>query len=329
MEKTDLKVIQNKDGITELEKQIREAERGASLKDLIQDSDSFLKTDFPEKRYYLGHIIGEQQLILLPGWRGTGKTWFALSMADAISRGEPFGPWAAGDSVPVLYIDGELPPGDLQQRITYLNINQDRQSKLYIYNDCQISGMGIKRASLLDTAWQKDLKDAVLDLGVKVIFFDNISSLTPGIDENAKVAWDPVNQYLLDLRFSGVSAILLHHTSKNGGQRGTSGREDNIDMTIDLKHPPSYTPDLGCEFIVSFSKTRTPNRYLSEIKSIRFKLSEDEKRSAMWSWSFDKSATRDEIIKLLKENVSNKDIAATCNVTPSYVSRIKKEVFGK
>jgi hypothetical protein len=318
-----------KDGISSFEKDIRDAQRGASLTDLIQDADAFLKTEFPDKRYYLGHIIGEQQIILIPGWRGAGKTWFAMSIANAITYGQSFGPWASGESVPVLYVDGELPPGDLQERIKYLNGNQERRSPLYIYNDCQISGTGVKRASLLDPAWQKDLKEAVLDLGVKIIFFDNISSLSPGIDENTKIAWDPVNQYLLDLRFSGVASVLLHHTSKQGGQRGTSGREDNIDMTIDLKHPPSYTPDMGCEFVVSFSKSRTPNRYLSDLKAVRFKLTESENRTALWSWTLDKSATRDEIISLLKDGVSNKEISATCNVTPGYVSRVKKEVSGR
>lgn len=322
---SDGKVIQLKDGISKVEKQVKEIDRGPAFSDYIQDAKDFCKEEFPEKKYYLGHIIGEQQIILLPGWRGAGKTWFALSLADHITKGIPFGPWSIGESVPVLYVDAELPPGDLQQRIKYLNANQERKSPLYIYNDCLMNSKGVNRASLLDPIWQKDLKETAIDLGVKVIFFDNISSLSPGIDENAKVAWDPVNQYLLSLRFAGITSVMLHHTGKGGGQRGTSGREDNTDMTIDLKQPSGYSPEMGCEFIISFSKSRVPAKYLPELKEINFKLTERETGLYEWGWLYAKTATREKIIELLREDVPNKEIATECGVTPAYVSRIKKD----
>lgn len=300
-----------------------QGEKQPSFRDYILDSATFCKTDFPGKRYYLGHIIGEQQIILIPGWRGTGKTWFCLSLGDAMTRGLSFGPWAAGESVPVMYIDGELPPGDLQERIFQLNPRQEREHPLYLYNDCLMSSKGVKRASLLDEVWRHDLKDALIGLGVKVVFFDNISSLTPGIDENAKQAWDPVNQWLLELRFSGITSALPHHTAKNGTQRGTSGREDNVDMSIILKHPPDYTPDRGCDFVVSFSKARVPGKYLSELAEVRFTLGVNAGGFPEWTWANAQSVLKDQIIAMLQDGYKQSEIASICGCDKGYVSRVK------
>jgi putative DNA primase/helicase len=323
------KVIPIKDGISAFEQEVRDADRGGNLTDLIINADEFIKMKFPEKTYLLGHIIAERHIIIIPGWRGTGKTWFALSLANAITCGQSLGPWASGEPVPVLYVDGELTESDLQERVQFLNPKQERRCPLYIYNDCLTSETGYKRACLLDTSWQNDLKETALALGVKMIFFDNISSLSPGIDENSKKEWDPVNQFLLNLRFAGVGSVLLHHTGKGGSQRGTSAREDNNDTTIYLNQPSGYTPDMGCEFIVSFGKNRVKTTYHSELKAVRFKLTTDDTGSGSWSWVLDKTATRDEIVSLLQEGLPNKEIAVTCGVTPGYVSRVKKDLSGR
>jgi RecA-family ATPase len=61
--------------------------------------------------------IKEGEIILISAWRGTGKTQFGLALASAIANGENFGSWKSGESIPALYLDGEMVPDDIKERI--------------------------------------------------------------------------------------------------------------------------------------------------------------------------------------------------------------------
>jgi hypothetical protein len=78
----------------------------------IFDADNFLVLDVPKKEKILNPWLTEQSINLISGWRGTGKTWFCLSLFDAISRWQDFGPWQLTNPVGCLYIDGEMTAGD-------------------------------------------------------------------------------------------------------------------------------------------------------------------------------------------------------------------------
>ena len=230
--------------------------------DCIYPAKDFTKIDLPKKTYYLEPIVSDAQIILITGWRGVGKSWFGLSLCDSISRGIPFGPWKARESAHCLYLDGEMAAQDTQRRILDLNPNQKREQDLFVYSDALTTQEGYPKANLLNKDWRDFMKNFLEAFEFKVFVIDNIASLTGGIDENCKKDWDPINQWLITLRFSGITSILLHHTNKDGGQRGTSAREDNIDLSIILKKPPNSGPENGADFIVSFSKSRVPYEYL-------------------------------------------------------------------
>src|SRR4030042_6560997 len=226
-----------------------------TLEDAVIDAGDYVHLDLPPKRKILD-IISEQEIILVAGWRGNGKTWMGLGMVDAITRGVPFGPWDVINSVPCLYLDGEMAAQDIRARLNLLNPNPQRKTPLYVYSDAYANFLGLAKSNLVSGEWRDTMKRILKTRGVKLWIVDNIASLAGGLDENSKKDWDPINEWLLRLRFEGVTTILLHHTNKAGGQRGTSGREDNIDMSISLKQPPDYVPENGACFILSFSKSR-------------------------------------------------------------------------
>jgi hypothetical protein len=248
-------------------------------------------------------------IVLITGARGIGKSWFLLALLLAITKFKSFGPWAPVTSVPGLYLDGEMAATDAQERLIALDQDGARQSPLYIYSDAYASSQGLPRANLLNPEWRKDMKSLLLDLGVKVWAVDNIASLTPGIDENSKQEWDPINQWLLELRFNEITTILAHHTNRAGGQRGTSGREDNIDISILLKQPEGYTAEDGASFIASFTKARIAIPHLSKIADTSFKMEQDPEGKTVWTWNTVRQALKEKIIALHCEGVSKKDIA--------------------
>jgi hypothetical protein len=232
--------------------------------------------ELPAKDTLLFPWLKEQSINLIAGWRGTGKTWLALGLLDAISKENSFGPWKFKKSVPTLFLDGEMPPQDVKERIDALCLGRDTQSPLYVYCDALANQWGLPRAQLANEVWRSKIKQILLTHQVKLWVIDNLASLASGLDENKKQDWDQVNQWLLELRFAGISTIMLHHLGKAGNQRGTSAREDNLDISIILKSPHDYTPEDGARFIVHFSKARVSQKDLQAIGDIEFKLQEDE-----------------------------------------------------
>ncbi|MBL7203249.1 MAG: AAA family ATPase [Desulfobacteraceae bacterium] len=298
-----------------------------TLEDAILEVKEFKTVDLPVKRQIIGPWLTEQSISLITGWRGTGKTWFAMSLLDAISRGEPFGPWELKTSVPCLYLEGEMAAQDVRERLDSLNPDQDRQNPLFVYSDAYANSLGLPRANLLSEKWRATMKRVLTTRKVKLWVVDNIASLTGGIDENSKKDWDPINAFLLELRFAGISTVLLHHSNKSGGQRGTSAREDNIDVSITLKRPFDYTAEDGARFIVSFQKARVATKDLSAIGDNQFQLIQDEHGDLSWTWGNVRRETRIEVLKLLDEGLKNQDIVTTLNIDKGYVSRIKNQAI--
>ena len=149
------------------------------------------------------------------------------------------------------------------------------------------------------------MKQYLTEKGIKLWVVDNLASLTPGIDENIKKDWDPINAWLLELRYAGISTVMLHHTGKEGKQRGTSAREDNIDISIELKKPEGYTPDCGAKFTCHFSKARVGMEGLVQINDMIFHLQEKDGRM-VWTHRESKTETKVTVLRMLDEGINNK-----------------------
>jgi putative DNA primase/helicase len=171
------------------------------------------------------------------------------------------------------------------------------------------------------------MKSILLTRHIKLWIVDNLASLAGGLDENLKKDWDPINTWLLELRFAGIATILLHHTNKEGTQRGTSAREDNIDVSIMLKRPSDYSPEDGCRFITSFTKARVSLAALPLIGETEFKLIEQQEGEYSWSWANVKRERKREILKMLDEGMEYPTIRATLDVAKSYITKVKQEAI--
>jgi len=301
-------------------------EKALTIEDVVFDDAAFRIMDLPSKIKLLDPILSEQQIILISGWRGVGKSWCALSIGDALTRGLSFGPWTCIVPAPCLYVDAEMAAEDVRDRIKSLNPQgEPRQAPLLIYCDSYAHSKGLPRANLLHENWRQSIMRIVKTRHVKVLILDNIASLAPGIDENAKKDWDPVNQWLLALRFEGVSTLLLHHTNKDGGQRGTSAREDNLDLSIILKQPPDYVPEDGADFIMHFSKARVKHDDLPLIQDCRFTLRKDDNGGLTWEWGYVKAEVKREVLRMLADGIPATEIAQILGISKGRVSQIKKE----
>jgi len=301
-----------------------EPPRQATLEDAIWDDTTIEQIKLPEKRTILNPWGKEQTITLIPGWRGIGKTYFAMSMVDAVTRGISFGPWQVVESVPCLYLEGEMASQDVKERILALK-HSERKNPLYVYSDAYANSLGLPRANLLSDKWRTTMRAFLISRKVKLWVIDNLASLSSGTDENAKIDWDPIGQWLLQLRFDGIATALVHHVGKGGNQRGTSGREDHLDCTILLRQPPDYTPEDGARFITRFEKSRSVRTHeLPLIADTLWQLTEDEQGKLVWSWGSVKHETKVEVLKLMDEGLKQIDISSVLGISRGYVSKVVK-----
>lgn len=296
-----------------------------SLEDCILSTSELIKMNIPEKQTLLHPWLKEDSIGLETGERGVGKSWWGLGVSDAVSKGTSFGPWECKKSVPCLFLDGEMPASDIVERINALNLHSDRKNPLYIYSDALANSYGLPRAHLANESWRTKMKSILITKKIKFWVIDNLASLASGIDENVKKDWDPINQWLLELRFAGITTLMLHHTNKEGGQRGTSAREDNIDISIVLKSARDYTPEDGARFIVHFTKQRIPTKDLSLIADTEFKLITDESGQYVWTWKNIRKENTRAVLELLNDGMDTKTICETLGITKGRVSQIRKK----
>src|SRR5260370_33998174 len=78
-----------------------------------QSASEFVAADLPERAALLDPILSSNSLALLYGPRGLGKSFLALGIAWAAASGTSFLDWRSRRPHRVLYIDGEMPAGDL------------------------------------------------------------------------------------------------------------------------------------------------------------------------------------------------------------------------
>jgi putative DNA primase/helicase len=257
-----------------------------------------------------------QDLCMVFAARGIGKTHFALAVAFAVATGGTFAKWSAPKPRKVLYLDGELPGGVMQQRLLmHCPDTEPEPGYLRIFTpDLLPEGRLMPDVSTLEgqAAIDHMIQDA------EVVFVDNLSCWARSGRENEAESWLPIADWILSLRRRGIAVILIHHAGKGGQQRGTSKREDLLDVVISLSRPKDYDPTQGAVFVSEFTKSRGLTG--DAVEGLELQLGGTEDR-ATWSYRTVESSTYDRVVALAKEGLNQSEIANELELNKSNVSR--------
>lgn len=305
--------------------------RGLDLSPALLEAHELIKLDIPEKRTYLDPWLRESEINMVCSPRGYGKTMVGMAILEANTRGKNFGPWKIGEPVNCLFLDGEMALQDIRGRLRdYFPPIPERPGKLFYYSDHYATSLGFPRASLLDTTWCHRMHDLLLKNNVKVWVVDNISALAPGIDENSKEEWDPINQFFIELRFSGITTIFLHHSNKAGGQRGTGAREDALDFSIMLDRPKDYCIMDGTRFTLKFTKARVSQEDAHLVGDTEFALEKNPGGQYVWTWGPSKGKNKVRILEMLDQGATHDEIAKELGLKgTSRIRQVKSEAVKK
>lgn len=282
-----------------------------------------LQFAFKPHEYILEPWITTQSLNMIFGYRGVGKTHISLGIAYAVASGGKFLHWQSPKPRGVLFIDGEMPGDALKKRMADIitNAEQDNTPNLvFLTPDLQEFGM----PDLATDSGQKLVEKYITD-EIDLVIVDNLSCLVRSGKENDSESWLPIQEWALRLRASGKSVLFIHHSNKNGGQRGTSRKEDVLDNVICLKHPVNYTSNQsnqGALFEVHFDKAR--HLYGKDIEPFEAQLVTDGCGKQYWQVKLLEQSTYEKVSALANEGLNQKEIAEELKIHKSTVSRHMK-----
>jgi hypothetical protein len=241
-------------------------------------------------------------------------------IAYAVASGGEFLTWKAPKPRKVLYVDGEMPGDALKARlVTLIEADERDFDPAYlriVTPDAQGDGA---MPDLATPEGQAAIEAAAAD--ADLIILDNISTLYRDAGpENDAESWRVAQGWALRMRRAGKAVLFIHHSGKGGSQRGSSKREDTLDVVIKLKHPADYCPEQGARFELYFEKYRNSSGK-GDAKPIEAALTTDANGRVSWTWRSVEESTFDRVVGLANDGLKPGEIAAELGVNKSQVSR--------
>jgi len=201
-------------------------------------------------------VIYEQSINQVFAWRGAGKTCLGLGFVRCLATGEPFLNFkSSGDLIPVLYVEGELPDSQFQER--WRSIVGDTRGIAYMASIDKQAGHHY--VSMATTDGMQKVENTLAELAtkgvfIKVLMLDNISTLF-NVKANEEEVWIPIQSWFTSLRSRGITVFFFHHAGKGGLSRSHSKSEDMLDVSIKLEEPEE--PEVGhLHSLMTFDKAR-------------------------------------------------------------------------
>jgi putative DNA primase/helicase len=283
-----------------------------------------LELNIRPREMLLNPIIPEQGLVMIHALRGVGKTHVALMIAYSVATGGSMfaDRWTCSKPHKVLVIDGEMPLTVMQERLS--KIIESAPNRELKDDYLQIITPDLQKQRMRDLSTpegqylvEEHLKD------VKLVILDNYSSLCRNGRENDSESWVPFQDWFLELRRRGISVLLVHHSNKVGGQRGTSRKEDLLDTIITLRKPGSYDLKDGARFEVHYEKARS--FFGQDAMPFEAWLKQDGDKH-LWQIQKIEQVQLEQIKELNKLNFTQREIADKLRISPATVNRRLKEI---
>lgn len=288
-----------------------------AVRPVVLDAHDLVQREFPPRKLLLSPWLPERGLAMIVAARGIGKTWTALNVAVAVGTGGSFLGWTAPAERRVLYLDGEMPASALQERFMTIlaGTERDMSPENFRLLAADLQEQGIPSLASAEGRAFLDHEARAADL----IILDNIATLCGTGDENVSDSWRPVQEWALRQRSAGRSVLFVHHAGKNGGQRGTSAREDVLDSVVNLTRPFDYEASQGARFEVHYGKSRGFFGSDAEPFEARFD-------GTAWATMPVQRGDDGEALKAMqKAGMSVRDIAERTGLSKSSVARRIKE----
>ena len=174
-------------------------------------------------------LISAGSVSVFFGEAGCGKTWALLDMAVCAANGAP---WLgmATTAGHVLIIDEESGRRRLSRRMGEVLRGHDCGP------DTPISAVSLAAFDLGKPNDIGELYNLIISTGARVVIVDALADVMPGRDENAVKDTAPIFLTLRKIAEETQCAIIvIHHSNKTGGYRGSSAIKGAIDLLLSVE----------------------------------------------------------------------------------------------
>jgi putative DNA primase/helicase len=210
------------------------------------------------EQHLLEPLITKKSIGMIAGPRGMGKSFLALFITYATAAEKMLLPWGRGGGEEVVYLDGEMRFPVLRERLAKIHsMNTKAESIKAVRRRIHIISRDLYGSPIgsIDSVEGQERIAALIPSSASLIIIDNLSAWTGGGREDAS-AWAVIKSWLIEMKLRGTAILLIHHTGKNGQQRGSSAHEDLLDYSI-LLRPANREVDPGkTQFIIQHTKLR-------------------------------------------------------------------------
>ena len=276
-----------------------------------------LRIKLPKQKKHWGEVVQKGQLGMIAGPRGTGKTFLVIALALSMVNKVKFLGRVGGGKRRVILIDAEMGLRAMQQRLEMIAESLDVKltDDLQVINPELFDGV---LPSLSGSEGQAAI-DKAIGTDWDVMIIDNYSAWSDTGREDAE-SWQPWLKWMLAHKRAGRTIIVVHHTGKNGVQRGSSKHEDALDFSILLKSRGGSAGNDALHFDLELTKSR--HLAQSKIAPITVTMALHGDR---YVWEYAAVETDEDRIakahKLRDEGKSNASIAKILGVDRSTVGR--------
>jgi hypothetical protein len=201
--------------------------------------------------YLIPDLMPSPGVVMIHGAGGDGKSMTAWTLAKHVARGLPFS--IRGDMVPVK-----------QGKVLILNGDQSEVQVKQQMQDLDLNGNDPIRVVMgWDLNWYLRFVKMIQKHQPALVIIDSITGCSRGsaFDENRKefagpIYWLANNNGRL---FPACTILLIHHSNKSGGFRGTTAIRDAVDEVWSLRKPSEKeVEEIGFSTrVIRIEKSRT------------------------------------------------------------------------
>ncbi|OAF11781.1 hypothetical protein AYJ54_07935 [Bradyrhizobium centrolobii] len=240
--------------------------------DLPLSIDAWRERDLPPPDLILGKWLSTTSRALISAPTGLGKSNLAIALGQRVAANIGFLHWNPGRRVKVLYIDGEMSRRLLKQRV----LDEERRHGGDLSGFYTLSREDVERFQPLNSpAGQAWILALIQHLGVELVIFDNIMSLTLG-DQTNELVWQQTMPLVVELTRRAVGQIWIHHTGHDETKGyGTKTREWSLDTVGHLEKVEREDTDVSFNLVFRKARERTPT-IRHDFQDVKIALVDDQ-----------------------------------------------------
>ncbi|MCC5948108.1 MAG: AAA family ATPase [Nitriliruptoraceae bacterium] len=199
------------------------------------DLEALLTGERPDLDWIVEPLAAAGKLVGIVAKRGEGKSLLSLDLAAAAATGTACLDQPDGPPVPIVYIDMEMGPDDLYERLIDLGYGPDHPrfdallGHLHYYQ--------LPSLPPLDTEAGGRMLERIAELhGARLVIIDTVSRVISGSENDAEPFLELFRHTETRLKRRGIGVLRLDHFGKDAakGSRGHSAKEDPLDVVWEM-----------------------------------------------------------------------------------------------